>query len=111
MNLLQPSVLLFGKNALGRLPAIGRAMVAQRSILLRQPRIHPAKVDLAGTVAPLLSAQRTCHDDVVSREGLDAGGHGTGTSLAGHDETSPAAGERLRGVVRTHGRSLGRSGR
>lgn len=79
-------------------------VIAQRGILLRNTGINPAQVDLAGTVTASLSAQRTAHHDIVTREGLDAGRDRAGTPFAGHDKGHAAAGKRLRGVPGTHPR-------
>lgn len=88
--------------------ADGGTMVAQRGSLLGYTAIDQSEVDLARPVPPLLSAERAVNHDVLFGEGFNASGDGTSTPLAGDDEDHAGAGERLRGVPGSHGRSLRR---
>ncbi len=76
--------------------------------LIAHPNVGKAEKDLAGAVAAQLSAERAVDDDVVSREGLLAGGNVPVTAFAIDDVVSRLDAALL-AIAHRHGKSLGRN--
>lgn len=91
----------------------GGVVVAQRGALVGEAGVQQAEVDLAGTVAAQLAAQRAGDDEIVFGPGFDAGGDRPRTPLAADDEDHAGAANRFAlevPHVRRHGRILGEAG-